>query len=40
MTYAQSGALTDALDIALQNCMRNMVRHLKASGTLKAVGGT
>jgi len=40
MVYGQSSALTDALDIAMQNCMRNMVRHLKASGTLQAVGGT
>jgi len=40
MTNVQSNALTDALDIAIQNCMRNMVRHLKASGTLQGVQGT
>ncbi|MGB2820932.1 MAG: hypothetical protein WBF17_08125 [Phycisphaerae bacterium] len=40
MVYGQSSALTDALDIAMQNCMRNMVRHLKASGTLQGMQGT
>jgi hypothetical protein len=40
MTNVQSSALTDALDVAIQNCMRNMVGHLKASGTLQAAGGS
>lgn len=30
-----SSSLTDALDIAMQNCMRNMIRHLKSSGSLR-----
>jgi hypothetical protein len=34
MIYSSS-SLTDALDVAMQNCMRNMVRHLKASGSLQ-----
>jgi len=36
MNYAQSDALSGALDTAIQNCMRNMVRHFKASGALRS----
>jgi len=34
--FIQGTNLTDALDAAMQNCMRNLVRHLKASGTMQA----
>jgi len=33
--YLSSSSLTDSLDTAMQNCMRNMIRHLKASGVMK-----
>jgi len=36
VSYIQSQGLTNGLDSALQNCMRNMIKHLKASGVLES----
>ncbi len=33
----QSDSFTAALDTAMQDCMRNMIRHIKASGVLLAL---
>ena len=35
MTRLQSDSYTAALDTAMQECMRNMIRHIKASGVLQ-----
>jgi len=34
--YLNSNSLSGALDQAIQNCMRNMIRHMKASGALSS----
>lgn len=36
ISIVQSSTFTSALDAAIQNCMRNMVRHLKSSGAFQA----
>ena len=35
MNVPGTSVLTETLDIATQNCMRNMIRHIKASGALQ-----
>lgn len=34
--YISDAAITEGVDAAMQNCMRNLAKHLKASGTFSA----
>lgn len=39
LSFTNTEALSSALDTAIQNCMRNMIRHLKSSGAIRPTAG-